>query len=209
MHTFKPLALPSWKFSSAGHIFGAVTRFAIRRRIQISLVVFAMLMVEDVLAGIRPHDIANWHDRHSLLGLALVVGGLALRSWAAGTLTKRSQLTMTGPYALVRNPLYVGSFVMMLGFCQLIDDPENVFFVLGPFAAIYFVKVHDEERVLSSRFGALWQRYAAATPRFFPRRVGSKMLADWTPRRWMLNREYKSLATSVLGLAAIKLWSML
>lgn len=184
-------------------------RFLIARRISISVVVFLLLLLEDVLVGIKPHDIADWHDWHSVLGISLVIGGLMLRSWAAGTLVKRFQLTTTGVYALVRNPLYVGSFVMMLGFCQLIDDPENIFFILGPFVAIYAIKVRDEERILSKNFGPQWQQYTRATPRFFPRRLTSGMFADWTLGRWIFNREYKSLATALVGLAALKLWHLL
>jgi protein-S-isoprenylcysteine O-methyltransferase Ste14 len=176
--------------------------------VQISVVVFVLLVVEDLLVGIKPHDIADWHDRRSVFGLTLVLVGLMLRSWAAGTLLKSFQLTTTGLYSLIRNPLYVGSFIMMLGFCQLIDDPENVFFVLGPFLAIYLLKVRDEERILSKNFGLQWQSYARATPRFFPRRLAGNPFADWTLRRWTANREYKSVAAAVAGLVALKLWHM-
>ncbi|HEY5312279.1 MAG TPA: isoprenylcysteine carboxylmethyltransferase family protein [Pirellulales bacterium] len=186
-----------------------VLHFLIQRRISISVVVFLLLVLEDMLAGIKPHDVADWHDWHSVLGLSLVVGGLALRSWAAGTLVKRFQLTTTGVYQLVRNPLYVGSLIMMVGFCQVIDDPENIFFVLGPFVAIYAIKVRDEERILSKSFGRRWQQYAQATPRFFPRRLASSMFADWTLGRWLFNREYKSLTTALAGLAALELWRLL
>ncbi|HEX3654981.1 MAG TPA: isoprenylcysteine carboxylmethyltransferase family protein [Pirellulales bacterium] len=186
-----------------------VLRFLIGRRISVSVVVFLLLLLEDILVGIKPHDVADWHDWHSVLGVSLVLAGLLLRSWAAGTLVKRFQLTTTGVYALVRNPLYVGSFVMMVGFCQLIDDPENIFFILGPFVAIYAIKVRDEERILSKNFGQRWQAYAQATPRFFPRRLTSSMFANWTIARWLFNREYKSLATALAGLAALKVWHAL
>jgi len=183
-----------------------VTAFLVVRRVQISVVVFLLLIVEDLLVGIKPHDIADWHDRHSVLGLTLVLTGLGVRSWAAGTLLKRFQLTTTGLYQLIRNPLYVGSFIMMLGFCQLIDDPENVFFVLGPFLLIYLLKVRDEERILSKSFGMQWQAYAKATPRFFPRRLAGNPFAGWTLSRWKANREYKSFGSALAGLIALKLW---
>jgi hypothetical protein len=91
----------------------------------------------------------------------------------------------------------------------LIDDPENIFFILGPFVAIYAIKVRDEERILSKNFGLRWQEYAQATPRFFPRRLTNSMFANWTIGRWLFNREYKSLATALAGLAALKLWHAL
>jgi protein-S-isoprenylcysteine O-methyltransferase Ste14 len=183
-----------------------VGRFLVLRRVQISAIVFLLLVLEDLLMGFKPHDVANWHDRHSVLGLMFVLLGLFVRSWAAGTLLKSFQLTTTGLYGLIRNPLYVGSFVMMLGFCQLIDDPENVFFVLGPFLAIYLLKVRDEERTLSKNFGKQWQAYAHSTPRFFPRRLAGNPFANWTLSRWLANREYKSFASALAGIAALKLW---
>lgn len=184
-------------------------RFLIRRRIPISVAVFVLLMLEDILMGFKPHSVFAWGDWHSASGVALVLLGTVLRSWAAGILTKRFELTTTGPYALVRNPLYVGSFVMMLGFCQLVNDPENVFFVLGPLAAIYLIKVRDEERALARSFGPKWQDYARKTPRFFPRRLARSIAGQWRLSRWTTNREYKSVIASLAGLGALELWRVL
>src|SRR4051794_8366501 len=46
-----------------------------------------------------------------------VLVGCALRSWAAGYLLKGKRVAVGGPYAFVRNPLYVGSFILGAGFC--------------------------------------------------------------------------------------------
>ena len=89
----------------------------LHRRVRITAFVFIALLLEDVITRTAPHDLANFHDYRVLLGLGLVFSGLALRSWAAGTLHKRTQLATSGPYALVRHPLYIGSLFMMLGFC--------------------------------------------------------------------------------------------
>ena len=49
------------------------------------------------------------------LGLPLAAAGLLLRAWAAGHLAKNQRLATSGPYAYVRNPLYLGSFLIGLG----------------------------------------------------------------------------------------------
>jgi len=117
-------------------------------------------------------------------------------------------LTMIGPYALVRHPLYVGSFMMMIGFCILIDDVENIWFVLGPFAFIFVVSVLKEERVLSNKFGERWQNYAGKVPRFLPYRLSKDAFAPWNGRQWLNNREYNAVAATLLGLIAVQAWTM-
>ncbi len=182
--------------------------FLLRYRIRISLIVFLALIAEDYLEGLRPHNLMNVGDWKSLLGVGLIVAGLALRSWAAGILHKTAELTTLGPYALVRHPLYVGSFMMMVGFCLLIDDVENIWFVLGPFAFMYVVKLLAEERVLAKKFGERWQKYADTVPRFVPYRLPKNAFAAWNGQQWLGNREYNALAATALGLLAIQAWAV-
>lgn len=184
----------------------AALQLLVRWRVRISVVVFLLLISEDVLSGVRPHDLMNYRDFKSVLGLVLVLAGLVLRSWAAGTLHKWEQLTTVGPYKIIRHPLYVGSFMIMLGFCELIDDPENIFFILGPFLLLYLLKIRSEERKLSQRFGDQWTAYAESTPRFFPRRLPSNILPNWNLRQWLGNREYRAFGAVLLGLVAIEAW---
>ena len=73
----------------------------------------------------------NLNQFGSVLGTGMALAGLAIRSWAAGTLHKMKELTRSGPYAMVRNPLYVGSFFMMFGFCALIADAHTIWIIAG------------------------------------------------------------------------------
>jgi protein-S-isoprenylcysteine O-methyltransferase Ste14 len=182
--------------------------FLIRRRVRITVVVFFVLILEDVVERIKPHAIADFGDVHTLIGLGLVLGGLALRSFAAGILHKRTQLTTTGPYALVRHPLYIGSFMMMLGFCALIDDTENIWVVLGPMLALYVYRTLLEERNLAAHFGKRWDQYAKAVPRFIPRRWPKISFATWRLDQWLKNREYNAVAAVSLGLIALQIWHL-
>jgi protein-S-isoprenylcysteine O-methyltransferase Ste14 len=170
--------------------------------------VFFALIAEDVLEGLKPHNLLNVADYKSVLGLVLIVGGLGLRSWAAGTLHKATELTITGPYALIRHPLYVGSFMMMAGFCSLIDDAENILFVLGPIAFLYVIKLLHEEHRLSNKFGDRWQEYVRSVPRFIPAKLPTNGFAGWNVRQWLTNREYQAVAATGMGLLAIEAWSL-
>jgi len=180
--------------------------FLNRRRIVISAVVFVALIGEDVLTGVKPHDLLDYRDPKSMIGLAMILVGLALRSWAAGILKKDTSLATSGPYGLIRNPLYVGSFLMMVGVCTVIDDTENVWVILGPILFLYLLKVRSEETGLAQRFGGEWALYRQQTPRFFPRRLNTNGMADWRLGQWLRSREYRAVGSTLLALLALKIW---
>jgi protein-S-isoprenylcysteine O-methyltransferase Ste14 len=183
-------------------------QFITRNRVPISVCLFVVMMIEDIVAGFKPHDVVDLTDPYSSIGLLLIIAGLALRSWSAGILHKSVRLTTSGPYGVMRNPLYVGSFAMMVGFCIVIDDPENIWIVLGPILLMYFLKVRQEERKLAGRFGLSWQEYARATPRFLPRRFPRDGFADWQFVQWRKNREYHAVISAASGILALKLWQI-
>ena len=137
-------------------------------------------------------------------GTALVCIGLFCRSWAAGTLHKSAEVTNVGPYALVRNPLYVGSFMMMLGFCILMKDWLALAFVVGPLGLIYYNQIRVEEVNLAKWFGTDWERYTQTTGRILPTRLSRKILAGWSAEQWFKNREYNAFAVSCLALGALQ-----
>jgi protein-S-isoprenylcysteine O-methyltransferase Ste14 len=202
-------ALPAVPPSATPTFWSKAAAYLVKRRVRISLIVFIALLVEDILEGTKPHNIFNGLDWKTDLGCALIFAGLAIRTWAAGILRKTRELTTTGPYALVRNPLYVGSFLIMSGFCALIDDAENIYFVLGPIAGLYFLQVLHEERVLSGIYGQRWADYAKAVPRFFPRRLPKAPFATWEAQQWMGSREYNALGATLLGMGLLYIWRIL
>jgi protein-S-isoprenylcysteine O-methyltransferase Ste14 len=159
-----------------------------------------------LVSRINPHNLTNLTDYRVLLGLGLVFAGLALRSWAAGTLHKRTQLATSGPYGVVRHPLYIGSLLMMLGFCTLVDDAENIWFVLGPILLLYILRALHEEKIISADFPDQWPAYAQQVPRFIPRRLPTNMFGDWRLSQWIKNREYQAVSAVLLGLAAVQVW---
>jgi len=176
----------------------------IRRRVPISIALFGSLIIEDLVSGVVPHDIFDFTDPKAVLGLMGVLAGLALRSWAAGFLVKDTELTTTGPYAVVRNPLYLGSFLMVGGFCLLFDDPENIVILPGALLLIYWPKVHREEHGLAERFPIAWPQYAARTSRFLPRLAQRPQFSGWMLSQWLQSREYNAVVTTSAALAALR-----
>ena len=103
------------------------------------------------------------------IGAAIALPGLALRAWATGHLRKNDALATTGPYAYTRNPLYLGSFLLGLGFTVASGR-----FILGIlfaalFLGIYVPVMRVESATLAELFGESYQRYVKAVPLFRPR----------------------------------------
>lgn len=106
-----------------------------------------------------------------------VVGaiGLWLRGFAAGYLHKQEILTVTGPYAYTRNPLYLGSAVLAFGTGIATHSWISVTILFTYFALFYSVVMRREEKELYLRHGAAFEEYARAVPLFLPRLMTVKL----------------------------------
>src|SRR6478672_8559266 len=103
-----------------------------------------------------------------LAGFAIAAAGIVVRALASGHIRKNAALATTGPYAYTRNPLYLGSIIIALGFVVM---ARNVWIGLGAvamFAFIYLPVISAEEKYLRATFPG-YDRYAKEVPRLFPR----------------------------------------
>jgi protein-S-isoprenylcysteine O-methyltransferase Ste14 len=124
--------------------------------------------------------------------LALVLPGLWLRAYAAGYVKKNRELTVTGPYAHTRNPLYLGSMLMAAGFAlALLSWPVALVLAIG-FGIIYVPVIASEERFLRAAFPG-FDAYCRSVPRLIPR---------LTPGRQFSKEGLPSQAGGVAGTTA-------
>jgi protein-S-isoprenylcysteine O-methyltransferase Ste14 len=105
----------------------------------------------------------------NLWGLPLVVLGEALRTWAAGHLLKDEALTVGGPYAHVRNPLYLGSLLNTIGFLLIVGDWRLAAAFLVIALVVYVPTVKQEEDYLRRMHGKAYEAYRRAVPGIVPR----------------------------------------
>src|ERR1700761_1448477 len=80
------------------------------------------------------------------LSLLLVIPGIALRAYASGYVKKNAELTVTGPYAYTRNPLYLGSMLIAFGFALASRSIWIALALAVLFAIIYVPVIQGEER---------------------------------------------------------------
>jgi len=103
------------------------------------------------------------------LGAPLVVVGEGIRIWSHGYLRKTRRLATDGPYAYVRNPLYVGNFMIGLGFLMMIWHRLLMLAYVAGFSLLYWVTIRGEEERLGFRFNGAYGDYTANVRRFIPR----------------------------------------
>jgi protein-S-isoprenylcysteine O-methyltransferase Ste14 len=144
------------------------------------------------------------------IGGLVAVLGLALRAWSAGHIRKNDALATSGPYAHTRNPRYLGSFLLGLGFTIASSLWWIGFILAALFLGIYLPVLRVEAATLAEIFGEDYQRYASAVPLFFPQpipyRDARTQGVKFDPALYLRYREYRAALGLVVawGLLALK-----
>ena len=143
-----------------------------------------------------------------LIGAGLVIPGLAIRGLASGHLQKNEQLATGGPYAYTRNPLYLGSLILSVGFALAARSWWIVGGIVLLFFVIYLPVIGSEENFLRERFPQ-FDEYAREVPSLLPRmsRFGKRSGSFSWDLYWK-HREYNATLGAVAIMAALlaKLW---
>ena len=170
----------------------------IARRIRVPLgFVFAVLY----LWLARP----TW--RSMALGGAWVMPGLLIRALASGHVRKNEVLATSGPYAYTRNPLYLGSLLMGVGFAVAARSWWVGVALVVMFIVIYMPVIRDEENFLRQKFPE-FEEYARRAPRMLPRFTAhpgpdSEGSAGFSLDLYLKHREYNALLGALAMMAAL------
>jgi protein-S-isoprenylcysteine O-methyltransferase Ste14 len=138
------------------------------------------------------------------IGAAVALVGVAIRASAAGHVKKNRELTTTGPYAYTRNPLYLGSMIIALGFGVASRNWWVAVVTLVLFLAIYLPVIRSEEEFLRGEFAG-FDEYCSQVPRLLPRirpAPGSKVGA-FSKELYLRHREYNAIIGAITMLAAL------
>ncbi len=139
------------------------------------------------------------------IGAVLAVLGLVIRASAAGHLRKHEVLATTGPYAWTRNPLYLGSLLLCVGYL-LATRSWIAAAVVALYLAVFYPGVMQrEEEELRAEYGPAFDEYARRVPLFWPRPPETAAREPFSWMQYGRNREYQALAGTIVGFAILVL----
>lgn len=137
------------------------------------------------------------------LGAVISLLGVLIRALASGHVRKNEELTTTGPYGYTRNPLYLGSIVIAVGFATAARSLWIGIVLVVLFLAIYLPVIRSEEEFLRGKF-ANFEEYVARVPRLFPRVTSaSPESGSFSGDLYLQHREYNALIGTVLMVCAL------
>jgi protein-S-isoprenylcysteine O-methyltransferase Ste14 len=129
----------------------------------------------------------------TLISVACLVLGTILRVWGTaylgsgvmrGSAMQGDQLVAAGPYRYVRNPLYLGAWLLALGVSVLMP-PSGAAFFLVAFSFFTLLLIRAEERFLETSQGEVYQQYRRKVPRLWPRLTGGNLAAGAVRPHWV------------------------
>lgn len=190
-----------------------------KKRIKIQgALIFLAVVVFAAFAGYLLPDSQSGLSRQIAdgAGAALFLLGYALRIMARGYKSELNpdgkSLVTSGPYALTRNPMYLGTLLIGMGVILLLLKWWAGLIFLAVYLAIYLPQISKEEKKLRIFFGVEFRDYCRKTPRFFPG-VKSFLRKDKQSRLQLksawIKKEANSFIPTSIFVAFVKIWEML
>lgn len=137
------------------------------------------------------------------LGAGISLFGVLVRALASGHVRKNEELTTTGPYGHTRNPLYLGSIIIAIGFAIAARSLWIGIVLVVLFLAIYVPVIRSEEEFLRGKF-ANFDDYVARVPRLMPRLTSASLEFGFFSRElYLQHREFNALIGTVLMVCAL------
>lgn len=138
------------------------------------------------------------------VGFFFIIAGMFFRAWSSGYINKDKELATEGPYALTRNPLYFGNFVLGLGIAIAGNNFASylIFFVFYLMFFPFLMIV--EHKRLKKKFGKEYEEWSKKSNSFFPKIKRLRHLG-FNISFYMKNREYRVLYFSLIVIAIMVL----
>ena len=132
-----------------------VRKTLLKLRVPIGILIFVLVATQLRRAWFRP-------------GLTVSILGEAIQLWSMSTIKTHKKLTVTGPYMFVRNPMYIGRFLLIFGMLMMTGN----LLLLAAFAGAYYFyminRVRREEKLLAELFGEDYADYCLDVHPYVP-----------------------------------------
>lgn len=187
-----------------------------KRRLKITgfIVFVALLMISVFPSVFFRHGLAGSLDEAAeIFGIAFILLGQIFRASARGYKSEYSAsgntLIQTGPYAIVRNPMYLGILLIGLGIVLMLFWWWAIFIFLSVFALRYLLLIVREEKKLTAAFPQEYAEYREKTPRLLPSfsRLLRNDVSEYLPLKsvW-LKKEAGSMLAVLLITLLVESW---
>jgi len=134
-------------------------------------------------------------------GTAIAAVGAAVRLWASGYVMKNKELATTGPYAMVRHPLYVGNLLLLFGF-SLAASVAWAFVLMGALVWLFYpVTIAYEDNKLRGIFGEEWEKWSANIHALIPTFSGKAGSAksEWSFKKSLMQNGEPIIVLYLIG----------
>lgn len=177
-------------------------------RVHIARVMFLLLIA--YVFGYERTAINSLLSPLGMMGVGVVLLGVVVRSVSAGVLHKNDMLATDGIYAIVRNPLYLGSLLGLIGMNVIIYDPLMALVSVLLIVITYVPTIRGEEKRLEKLYGDEWQAFKRSTPRILPNllRLGALSQMNWRAGQWWKNHEHNTVLAVVAILALLQTYHL-
>jgi protein-S-isoprenylcysteine O-methyltransferase Ste14 len=178
-----------------------------RHRVRIARILWWVLLI--YLFLIERITIIPLASTPGLVGIGVIGLGLLVRSLSAGMLHKNQVLASEGIYAMVRNPLYFGSLLLLVGVNIIIANWLMAVSSMVLFAITYIPTIKGEESGLAHAYGEEWEAFKKSTPRLFPNllKLGELRNSRWSYPQWVKNHEHNTVLAAIGILIVLQLYS--
>lgn len=190
-------------FESINALFNnvALRKFLVRYRVVLGIALVGLLFWQ-----------LGWRAENFWLAFAVSMVGEFIQLWCFASLDKNSTLAFRGPYSLVRNPMYLGRYFIVLGLLLLLDQ-GRLAVIIGYTVLYWFYmtnRVRREEALLKEVFGQSYADYCAEVRPFLPRLTPCRngTLAFWDSRLFRNCNGGRNLA-GTLAVWALIAWLLL
>ena len=145
------------------------------------------------------------HPELMPIAIALSLVGQLVQGWCFASLVKNRELSIRGPYLLVRNPMYLGRYFLILGFVVLLDSPVAI----AVYTVLYYLymlyRVKREERRLNRAYHEDFRSYCAEVHRFWPTwgKLKDPGLFFWDNSMFLENNGHWNILLTLLAYFAV------
>jgi len=119
--------------------------FLVRRRARIFCTIVLALAVDYAGGRLLQHDLSQVQDSKALFGLVIVLTGMTLLAWTAGCNSERFRLPVNPTLSFLEDPRISALIISLIGLGLLIDEPKNIWLVLGPVILLDLVRLGRQE----------------------------------------------------------------